>query len=55
MDNRGDSGDPDELELTQNADTIIDGRFVESLRTLETPFVGSSNQRVIKISAAVVS
>lgn len=39
--------DADELALLRLADTLVDGRFVLSERTLEQRFVGSRNQRVI--------
>lgn len=35
-------------ELTGNVDVLVDGPYIESLRTL-TGFRGSSNQRIIKI------
>lgn len=38
----------DELALVRAADVLVDGRFVETLRTLDVRFVGSSNQRVIE-------
>jgi len=39
--------DADELALLAEADALVDGRFDASLRSLETPFRGSSNQRII--------
>jgi anaerobic ribonucleoside-triphosphate reductase activating protein len=47
--------DPDEIALAGCADALVDGRFVQSLRTLETPFKGSSNQRVIEDPARVLA
>lgn len=40
--------DGDELALLDEADALVDGRFEAGRRTLETPFVGSSNQRIIR-------
>ena len=31
-------------------DVLVDGPFIEELKTTEIPFVGSSNQRKIKLS-----
>lgn len=42
---RGDAG---ELALLAEADALVDGRFDASRRTLERPFVGSANQRIVK-------
>ena len=36
-------------ELTKNIDVLVDGKYIEELRTL-TGFRGSSNQRIIIIS-----
>jgi len=41
--------------LIQEVDYIVDGRFVESLRTLEMPFVGSSNQRIIDVKKSLAA
>ena len=38
----------DELELMCKADVLVDGPFEAAQRTIEIPFVGSTNQRVIK-------
>lgn len=40
--------DKDELALLDEADALVDGRFDAALRTLERPFTGSSNQRIIR-------
>jgi anaerobic ribonucleoside-triphosphate reductase activating protein len=42
---RADSG---ELALLASADAIVDGRFEIARRTLETPFVGSANQKILR-------
>jgi anaerobic ribonucleoside-triphosphate reductase activating protein len=42
--------DRDEMALLARADALVDGPFVEELRTLERRFIGSSNQRIIKLS-----
>jgi anaerobic ribonucleoside-triphosphate reductase activating protein len=38
---------PDEFALLRMADTLVDGRFEIAGRTLEIPFVGSANQRIL--------
>jgi anaerobic ribonucleoside-triphosphate reductase activating protein len=40
------------LELLQETDLLIDGPFVLEKRSLESPFVGSTNQRLIALSPA---
>ncbi len=37
-------------ELLEETDLLIDGPYVEKLRSLELPFRGSSNQRLIPLS-----
>lgn len=37
-------------EILKNADLVITGRFVQSLKTLEKPFVGSSNQELYELA-----
>ncbi len=39
----------DMIEVLKHTDVLVDGRFVEQLRTLDKKFVGSSNQRLIDI------
>lgn len=41
--------DSDMIALLKECDTLVDGLFVLSKRTLDIPFVGSSNQRIIDI------
>lgn len=35
--------------LLENVDVLVDGAYIESLRNLELPFRGSSNQRIIRL------
>lgn len=44
---------PDRLWLLSFADLLIDGPFVYGLRTLDAPFKGSSNQRIIDVQASL--
>ena len=37
-------------EILQYADMVITGRFVQKLKTLEMPFVGSSNQEIHELA-----
>lgn len=37
-------------EILQYADMVITGRFVQKLKTLEKPFVGSSNQEIHELA-----
>ncbi len=41
-------GDDAQLALLAATDALVDGRYDETQRTLEIPFVGSRNQRVIE-------
>ncbi len=41
--------DEDMMALLKESDTLIDGPFILAKRTLDIPFVGSSNQRIIDI------
>jgi anaerobic ribonucleoside-triphosphate reductase activating protein len=38
---------PEFLDLLDYADVLVDGKFIKEKKTLDMPFVGSSNQRVI--------
>lgn len=38
---------PQELALLNSIDVLVDGRYMEEQRTLELPFRGSRNQRII--------
>lgn len=38
-----------QLELLHNCDVLVDGPFIEELKTQTIPFMGSSNQKVILV------
>lgn len=44
------SDDSDVLELLQNIDVLVDGRFVDELKSASLLFRGSSNQRIIDVA-----
>ncbi len=50
-----DNPDPGVQELLNTADILIDGRFVAELKSLELPFRGSSNQRIIDLPSSMAS
>ncbi len=41
------------IELLQNIDRLIDGRFLIALKSFEVPFRGSKNQRIIDVKASL--
>ena len=44
------AGKPEWLSLLKETDVLIDGRFELDQKTLDKPFVGSRNQRIIDLS-----
>lgn len=45
---------PEEMkEIFQYIDTVVDGRFVEELKDVNLPYVGSSNQRIIRLNKRI--
>ena len=40
-------------ELLRLTDILVDGPYIEALRTLDAPYRGSSNQRVINVAATL--
>lgn len=47
------NGTPEQKELLQNIDVLIDGRFVLAERTLELRFRGSRNQRILNVKKSL--
>ena len=39
--------------LTKLMDVVVDGPFIQELKTLDTPFRGSSNQRLIDVQRSI--
>lgn len=48
------STDKVKKELLKQIDVLVDGKFIFEKKTIEKPFVGSSNQRVIDVSRSTV-
>ena len=46
-------GNEDRIELLNNIDVLIDGKFVEELKNLELSFRGSENQRIIDVKKSL--
>lgn len=40
-------------ELLEYIDVLVDGKYEEEKRTLDKPFVGSSNQRIIDVNKSI--
>ena len=44
---------PEILELLNNVDVLVDGKFVQSLKSLDLYYMGSRNQRVIDVKKSL--
>ena len=40
-------------ELLKYVDVLVDGKYEEELKTLDKPFIGSSNQRIIDVKESI--
>ena len=47
------SGTPAQKALLEQLDVLIDGPFIQAERSLETPFRGSRNQRVLDVPTSL--
>ena len=50
---RNEGADDGFRELLEQTDILIDGPYIEALRTFDTPFRGSGNQRAIDVRATL--
>lgn len=41
--------DVSDLPLLQLVNVVVDGKYIEAKRTLQEPFRGSTNQKIIKL------
>lgn len=48
------SHDKDKKELLEQIDILVDGKFIFEKKSIEKPFVGSSNQRVINLAFSTI-
>lgn len=46
---------PQLLDAIIEADIIVDGKFIESLKDIDIPFRGSTNQRIIDVQQSLDS
>lgn len=46
-------GTPDQQSLLRELDVLIDGPFVEKLKSLSIPYRGSTNQRILDVPASL--
>ena len=42
------------LDSVKEADVLVDGEFIESLKNIDLPFRGSSNQRLIDVQKSLI-
>lgn len=47
-------GTPDQRELLRWIDVLIDGPFLQEQKSLEVPFRGSRNQRILDVPASLI-
>lgn len=47
--------DVKDLELMKHIDVLIDGEYIDNLRDITLPFIGSPNQRIIDVSKSLQS
>jgi len=49
------NGTPEQLELLRNIDVLVDGPFIMAQKTMNLPFRGSANQRILDVPASLAS
>ena len=48
-------GTPGQKELLRHIDVLIDGPFIQAEKSLEVPFRGSKNQRILDVPASLAA
>ena len=50
---RKSDSNPVYLDILKNTDVLVDGMFIEHLKSMDTPYRGSSNQRILDVKKSL--